>query len=133
MCSASSCSGRRSAPLLIHIIDDDEAVRTSLVFALQAVGYRVASHVSAHDFLALEQTERGVVICDVRMPGMDGVELTRRLRPRGASAAVILITGNANRTLTAEAIAAGAAAVLEKPVALQALVAAIAKVSADWA
>jgi two-component system response regulator FixJ len=119
-------------PWVIHIIDDDEAVRTSLVFALQAAGLRAHSHDNAGDFLALAETERGVLICDVRMPGMNGVELTRQLRQRGSTMPVVLITGNANRTLKVEAMDAGADVVLEKPVALAMLLTEIARVTLGW-
>jgi two-component system response regulator FixJ len=121
-----------TASWVIHIIDDDEAVRSSLLFALQAVGYRVSSYAGASEFLARGQAEQGVLICDVRMPGMNGIELTRLLRQRGSTMSVILITGNANRTLRAEAMNAGAEAVIEKPVSLAAILAEIARVTADW-
>jgi two-component system response regulator FixJ len=121
-----------TTPWIIHIIDDDEAMRTSLLFALQAAGYRVSACLGASDFLAQEEAERGVLISDVRMPGMNGVELTRLLRQRGSTMPVILITGNANGTLTAEAMSAGANAVLEKPVALAVILAEISRVTAHW-
>jgi two-component system response regulator FixJ len=121
-----------TTPWVIHIIDDDEAVRTSLIFALQAAGLRAQGHDNAGDFLAQAEAERGVLICDVRMPGMNGVELTRQLRRRGSTMPVVLITGNANRTLKAEAMGAGADAVLEKPLALTALLAEITRVTFDW-
>lgn len=117
---------------IIHIIDDDEAMRTSLLFALQAAGYRASAYLGASDFLAQEEAERGVLISDVRMPGANGVELTRLLRERGSTMPVILITGNANETLKAEAMSAGASAVLEKPAALGAILAEISRVTADW-
>ncbi len=118
---------------MIHVIDDDEAMRTSLLFALQTAGYRASTYVGASDFLAQEEAERGVLISDVRMPGMNGVELTRLLRQRGSTMPVILITGNANGTLKAEAMSVGADAVLEKPVSLAVILAEISRVTADWA
>lgn len=117
---------------MIHIIDDDEAMRTSLLFALQTAGYRVSAYLGASEFLAQEEPERGVLISDVRMPGMNGVELIQLLRQRGSTMPVILITGNANAALKAEAISAGANAVLEKPVALAVILAEIARLTADW-
>lgn len=117
---------------MIHIIDDDEAMRTSLLFALQAAGYRVSAYLGAIEFLGQEEGERGILISDVRMPEMNGVELTRLLRQRGSTMPIILITGNANGTLKAEAMSAGADAVLEKPVALGAILAEISRVTADW-
>lgn len=117
---------------MIHIIDDDEAMRISFLFALQTAGYRVSAYPGASEFLAREEAERGVLVSDVRMPGMNGVELTRLLRQRGSTMPVILITGNANGTLKAEAMSAGADAVLEKPVALAVILAEISRVTADW-
>jgi len=119
-------------PWLIHVVDDDAPVRTSLIFALNAAGFRVASYVDASDFLALEKDEQSLLICDVRMPGINGIELTRLLKQRGSTMPVILMTGNASHALQAEAMSAGATAVIEKPAALGALLAEIARVTADW-
>ncbi len=116
----------------LHIIDDDHAVRASLVFALEAAGFRATSYIDAAEFLGHDLTERGVLICDMRMPGMNGIDLTRLLRRRGSPLPVILITGNANKTLRAEALEAGAAAVIEKPASLEALLAEIERATADW-
>lgn len=55
---------------VIQVVDDDEAVRTSLVFALQAFGFDVSGYSDASDFLGRGQFEKGILICDVRMPGM---------------------------------------------------------------
>jgi two-component system response regulator FixJ len=117
---------------MIHIIDDDEAVRKSLLFALQAVDFRVSSYGGASEFLADADAERGVLICDVRMPGMNGIELTRLLQQRGSAMRVILVTGNASHTLKAEATSAGADALLEKPTALGALLEEIQRITAGW-
>jgi len=120
-----------TAPWLIHVIDDDEPVRTSLLFALQTVGFQVNGYAEADAFLARGQADRSILISDVRMPGMNGIELTRLLKKRGSTIPIILITGNANRTLHAEAMAAGADALLEKPTALQVLLAEIARVTTE--
>jgi two-component system response regulator FixJ len=106
-------------------------MRTSLLFALQAVGIHVSSYADASEFLAQEQTERGILLCDVRMPGMNGLELTRLLRQQGSTMPIILITGHANDMLKAEALSAGADAVLEKPTALAALLAEISRIVVD--
>jgi two-component system response regulator FixJ len=119
-----------SAPWIVHIIDDDEAVRTSLCFALQVTGYTVDTYVDAADFLARLPGDRGVLICDVRMPGMNGIELTRMLQARGSALPIILMTGHADGALQAEALQAGAAVVLEKPVSLPTMLENIARVGA---
>ena len=121
-----------TAACAIHVIDDDEPVRASLLFALETAGFRASGYAGAAEFLAREKVERGILICDVRMPGMNGIELTRLLHQNGSALRIILITGNANRTLKAEAMSAGADAVLEKPAALDALLAEMARITADW-
>ena len=116
----------------IHVIDDDDAVRASLLFALRATGFSVSGYAEANEFLACRREERSVLICDVRMPGVNGIELSRLLRQHGSTMPVILMTGNASPTLKEEAMSAGAATILEKPAALAGLLAEIARVTADW-
>jgi two-component system response regulator FixJ len=120
-----------TAPWVIHIVDDDEPVRTSLKFALEAAGFEVASFHDAGDFLARGRKRRGLMICDVRMPGMNGIDLTRLLKQEGSTMPIILLTGHASKALQADAISAGADAVLEKPIELGALVAEIERLSVD--
>ncbi len=117
---------------MVHVVDDDVAVRTALLFALEVKGFRVADYVDAADFLARGRGQPGVLVCDVRMPGMNGIELTRLLTQEATAMPIILITGHANPALKAEAIAAGAVSVLEKPVDLAVLIAEIASVTAGW-
>lgn len=119
-----------SAPWIVHIIDDDEAVRTSSFFALGVSGYAVDTYVDAADFLARRPSDRGVLICDVRMPGMNGIELTRMMRAQGSALPIILMTGHADGALQTEALQAGAAVVLEKPVSLPTMLENIARVGA---
>ncbi|MGP1613805.1 MAG: response regulator transcription factor, partial [Pollutimonas bauzanensis] len=81
------------APSTIFIVDDDEAVRDSLRWLLEANGYRVRSFSGAEEFLnAYEPEQVGVLIADVRMPGMSGLELQQELNRRGAIIPVIFIT-----------------------------------------
>ncbi|MCG6119131.1 MAG: response regulator [Blastomonas sp.] len=113
---------------VIHVVDDDEAVRTSLAFVLQTVGFEVSDYFDASDFLARGQFDKGILICDMRMPGMNGIELAHLLRERGSTLPIILISGNAGNALQSEATSAGIAAILEKPVELDTILAEIERI-----
>jgi two-component system, LuxR family, response regulator FixJ len=100
----------------IHIIDDDAAMRDSLAFLLDVNGYNATVHESANSFLESVPSERSTcVISDIRMPGMNGIELVRRLKGRGSLCQVILITGHGDVALAVEAMKAGAVDFIEKP------------------
>lgn len=118
---------------LIQVVEDDEAVRTSIVFVLQAVGFEVAGYFDASDFLARGQFEQGILISDVRMPGINGIELVRLLRERGSSIPIILTSGNASKALKTEAVSLGVAAILEKPVELKTILAEISRITLEQA
>jgi two-component system response regulator FixJ len=101
---------------VIHIIDDDEAVRESLAFLLQSADYEVQSYDSATKFLAeVSRHSPGCVITDVRMPDVSGIDLLRQLRERGSEFPVIVITGHGDIPLAVEAMKLGAADFFEKP------------------
>jgi two-component system response regulator FixJ len=101
---------------LAHIIDDDDALRDSLAFLLRTAKIEVASHASAAAFLeALPGATLGCVITDVRMPGMSGIDLLRRLKELNISVPVIIMTGHGDVPLAVEAMKVGAADFLEKP------------------
>ena len=105
-----------SEKAIVHVIDDDEAIRQSLAFLLQAAKLEVKTYSSAMAFLdALPDAASGCVITDVRMPGMSGVELLRRLKELKISVPVIVITGHGDVALAVEAMKAGAVDFLEKP------------------
>lgn len=116
-----------TALALIHIIDDDEAVRDSLQFLLEAAGYRVRPHVSALAFLdeAPEAVAACCIISDVRMPGMDGLELQAALARRGGHPQLIFMTGHGDVPLAVRALKAGAVDFLEKPFGEEAILAAV--------
>ncbi|MFN3669643.1 MAG: response regulator transcription factor [Brevundimonas sp.] len=117
--------------LRIHIVDDDAAFRDSLAFMLVARGYPVTTHGDPTVFLrGFEAAEPACVICDIRMPGMGGVEVAQALKARNAAIHVILITGHADASLIERATAAGALLVLEKPFSPPQLLAAVAGLSA---
>ncbi len=102
---------------LVHVIDDDDAARDSLLFLLETEGIAATGHPSADAFLAHADTAelRGCIITDVRMPGMSGIELLQALRGRGTTVPVVVITGHGDIALAVEAMKAGARDFLEKP------------------
>jgi two-component system response regulator FixJ len=111
---------------VVHVIDDDEAMRQSLAFLLEAVGMEVQTYESAVAFLEVAPAVKaGCVITDVRMPGLSGVELLRQLRERKLGIPVIVITGHGDVPLAVEAMKIGAMDFLEKPFDDEALLASV--------
>jgi two-component system response regulator FixJ len=111
---------------LVHVIDDDDAVRDSLSFLLETSGYRVLAYDSALRFLDnLPPAVDACVITDIRMPGMTGLEMTAKLRSRGFAAPIIVITGHGDIPLAVEAMKAGVADFIEKPFADEAILRAL--------
>lgn len=105
-----------SEETVVHLIDDDDAVRDSLEFLLRSANLQVKAYPSASTFVsALAQIGPGCIVTDVRMPGMTGIELLRYLEDRKLSFPVIVITGHGDVPLAVEAMKAGAADFLEKP------------------
>jgi two-component system response regulator FixJ len=101
---------------VVHVIDDDVDVRQSLAFLLSTAGLAVRVHDSAVAFLAvLPDAQGGCIVTDVRMPGMDGLELQRRLRANNIELPVIVMTGHGDVALAVEAMKAGAVDFIEKP------------------
>src|SRR6185503_3462181 len=114
-----------SAPTLF-LIDDQQAVREALGEMLRVLGYRVETYASADAFLeALSAPRPGCVVADVRMPGMDGIELVRELSRRKIALPVVLISGHGDVPMAVAAIKAGAEDFIEKPVDDVQLIAAI--------
>jgi two-component system, LuxR family, response regulator FixJ len=101
---------------IVHVIDDDEAVRQSLAFLLGTAGIDVQTYESAVAFLDVAaKVKLGCVITDVRMPELSGVDLLRRLRELKLGVPVIVITGHGDVPLAVEAMKIGAVDFLEKP------------------
>ena len=101
---------------IVHVIDDDEALRESLTFLLRSAKHDVRSYASAKAFLdALPAAGFGCIITDVRMPGMSGIELLRRLKELNVAVPVIVVTGHGDVALAVEAMKIGAVDFLEKP------------------
>lgn len=116
--------------IVVHVIDDDAAVRDSLAFLLETADLKVCTHDSAIGFLAASDRAVGCIITDVRMPEMTGLELARRLHEAGSREPVIIITGHADLRLAIEAIQAGVADFIEKPFDDELLLASIRRVVA---
>jgi two-component system response regulator FixJ len=105
-----------SADADVHVIDDDEAVRESIDFLLRAAGLSVRTYDTATSFLeAAPKIAAGCIITDVRMPGLSGLELLRRLQEMQVGLPVIVITGHGDVPLAVEAMKWGAVDFLEKP------------------
>jgi two-component system response regulator FixJ len=101
---------------IVHIIDDDAAVRDSLAFLLGTAAIASRQHESALEFLSVFKAEEaGCIITDMRMPGMDGLELLRKLQEAKNPVPVIVVTGHGDVSLAVEAMKAGATDFLEKP------------------
>jgi two-component system, LuxR family, response regulator FixJ len=101
---------------IVHVVDDDEAMRDSMAFLLRAENFQVQTYADATDFLnALPQIKAGCVVTDVRMPGMSGIELLQRLRELKVSVPVIVVSGHGDVPLAVEAMKTGALDFIEKP------------------
>ena len=101
---------------MVHVVDDDEAVRQSLSFLFRTAKMQVQTYESAAAFLErLPKLQPGCLITDVRMPGMSGIELLHRLQELDVKMPVIVITGHGDVPLAVEAMKGGALDFLEKP------------------
>ncbi|MEY9163563.1 two-component system response regulator FixJ [Sinorhizobium fredii] len=101
---------------IVHIVDDEEAVRKSLAFMLTMNGFAVKMHQSAEAFLAFAPNVRnGILVTDLRMPDMSGVELLRSLGTQKIKIPSIVITGHGDVPMAVEAMKAGAIDFIEKP------------------
>jgi two-component system, LuxR family, response regulator FixJ len=104
------------ASRLVHVIDDDDALRDSLRFLLTSAKFDVETYESATAFLAaMPQIKGGCIITDVRMPGLSGIELLRRLKTLSIDLPVIIMTGHGNVALAVDAMKVGAIEFIEKP------------------
>ena len=111
---------------LISVVDDDRSVVEAIVGLLESVGYAVAGFVSAQDFLNSPQLRRtACLILDVRMPGIGGPELQRRLTAENIHTPIIFITAHGDQELSAEVLTTGATALLRKPFSQESLLGAL--------
>ncbi|EHJ58301.1 two component transcriptional regulator, LuxR family [Novosphingobium pentaromativorans US6-1] len=101
---------------MIHIVDDEEAIRRSAGFMLKTSGYTVATYPSGVAFLReVRHVEHGCILLDVRMPDMDGLEVQKMLIERGVAMPVIILTGHGDISIAVRAMKAGAVEFIEKP------------------
>jgi two-component system response regulator FixJ len=100
----------------VYVIDDDEAMRDSLNFLLESSGFGVTLFDNAQSFLdALPGLAFGCVVSDIRMPGLDGIELLKRMKTQQSPFPILIMTGHGDVPLAVEAMKLGAVDFLEKP------------------
>lgn len=100
----------------VFIVDDDSEVRDALVLLMESVGLRASAFDSAQAFLdQFDATVPGCVITDVRMPGMSGLELQKKLSEKNLHPQIIIITGHGDIPMTVESMRQGALDFIEKP------------------
>lgn len=117
----SSSEGR-----LIHLVDDDAGIRRSVGFMLKTSGHRVETYESGTDLLKKSGSlDEGCILLDIRMPGMDGIEVQQALQDKGVNLPVIIMTGHGDVGLAVRAMKAGAVDFIEKPFEKDALLASI--------
>lgn len=110
---------------IVHVVDDDAAVRESLEALLLVAGFEVVTHDSAEAFLERVPAPEGCLLLDLNMPGMSGLELLEKLRREGDETPVVILTANRDARVRERARELGVAGFLTKPVTEAALIAAI--------
>lgn len=111
---------------VVHLVDDDAAIRRSVGFMLKTSGHRVESYESGAELLKYgAKLDQGCILLDVRMPGMDGLQVQQALQENGVSLPVIIMTGHGDVSLAVRAMKAGAVDFIEKPFEKNALLASL--------
>lgn len=105
---------RQADALVVIVVDDDDAVRNSLKFALEIEGFAVRLYRGGAELLRAEIADCACLVIDQNMPGLSGLETVRKLRDRKVAVPAILITGRPSAVLRASALRVGAA-IVEKP------------------
>jgi len=101
---------------IVYLVDDEEAIRRSAGFMLRTSGHKVEAFASGDELLkAVRDLEPGCILLDIRMPGMDGMEVQQALNDRGIAMPVVIMTGHGDITLAVRAMKAGAVDFIEKP------------------
>lgn len=111
---------------LVHLVDDEDAIRRSAGFMLKTSGYRVRPFASGVELLKQARAlEPGCILLDIRMPGMDGLEVQKALREQGVAFPVIIMTGHGDIGVAVRAMKAGAIDFIEKPFEKEVLLSAL--------
>jgi two-component system response regulator FixJ len=97
------------------VVDDDESIRRALQRMFHSVGWTVATHASAEDFLAAGDSPPGCLILDLKLPGMSGLDLQRLLADSGRDIAIVVITAHEDEAVRLTALGAGAVDYIVKP------------------
>ena len=112
-----------TTPTTVFVVDDEEQIRDSLSYLLESVGFQVETFASARAFLdAYTPDQPGVLLLDVRMADMNGLELQQHLRDKGYSIPIIILTGHGEVPQAVQALKAGAMDFLQKPASDEALI-----------
>src|SRR6266542_3803882 len=112
---------------LVHLVDDDEAIRRSVGFMLKTSGFHVRTYEGGTELLkGVSNLEPGCILLDIRMPGMNGIEVQNALKDKGVALPVIIMTGHGDVGLAVQAMKAGAVDFIEKPFEKAVLLSAIA-------
>lgn len=111
---------------IVHLVDDDAAVRRSVGFMLKTSGHQVQPYESGMDLLKnATHLEEGCILLDIRMPGMDGLEVQQALLDKGVGLPIVIMTGHGDVGLAVKAMKAGAVDFIEKPFEKDALIGAL--------
>lgn len=111
---------------LVHLVDDEDAIRRSAGFMLKTSGYRVRPFASGVELLKQARgLEPGCILLDIRMPGMDGLEVQQALRDQGVALPVVIMTGHGDISVAVRAMKAGAIDFIEKPFEKEVLLSAL--------
>lgn len=112
--------------MLVHLVDDDEAIRRSASFMLKTAGFQVRAYENGVELLKqLRGIEPGCILLDIRMPEMDGLQVQEELRKAGCLLPVVIMTGHGDVTVAVQAMKAGAVDFIEKPFEKQTLLSAL--------
>lgn len=112
----------------ILIVEDEKAARQSLRMVMEAYGYQVKEYASGEEFVSDQPDESGCLILDVNLPRASGLEILRQLRAMGRSVPTVLVSGNATKESRIEAARLNALAFFDKPIDIDALLAAISSI-----